>query len=141
MLFKKNQFMNWWTPTGKTVRKRMGDVLRVYCNGKRHTVTLGHGVCEQLDLNPAEVRAAFVLDDDNPVVTFNPVPGVPFVTLRATGNAKSPQISSVELADSFAKRFDLSKRCKYYDFKLEGWERFNGMSFFTLIPQEGDCDE
>lgn len=140
MLQKKDQFFNWWGPS-KTTRYRLPNVLRVYVEGKRKSITLSAGLCRELELDTTKpVRAAIVLDDETPFVTFNPKEGVPFINLEIRGNSKSPSYNSKELAQAFGKRFELDRRCRYYDFHVKYWQRMSGMELYKLELVDRNCE-
>lgn len=141
MLKKKDLFMNWWVPTkgGHHATRSIGEVLRVYIEKNRNTITISKALCEALSLSLSEVKIAFVFDDEQPFITFNPAEGVPFITLKASGKNRSPYIARKELVLQISEAFGLDKHCKYYDFKVTFWQRFNGMNLYIMEPQEGGC--
>jgi len=145
-LFKKDGFANWYVPK-KAPKAGIGSTLRVYNTKRRHTVSVGFKFLEALGMKAPhhsdtwKVKAAFEFSDESPFVTFEPKEGVPFVILKASGNNKSPFISSKDLVNEFVKRFDLNSRCSYYDFTLTYWQTFRDMKLYKIeLVQSVDCE-
>ena len=135
VLNKKDRFFNWYKPD-KQRTSRLGNVMRVACNGKAQGVTLSYTLADEFGLDGKEIHAAFDFSPDNPFVTFDPAMGVPFVKLRASGNSRSAKINSKDLVKRFVHRFELGSNRKHYDFRLTYWQKMRGMTLYRMEPIE-----
>ncbi len=141
MFKKKDEFFNWYSPSKQTA-SRMGEIIRVYKAKNVHSVCKSSSLIKALGLTEAkEIRMAFDFSEENPFVTFDPASSVPFVIFRPSEQVKSPRINSKDLVSEFAKRWDMDKRCRYYDFSVIYWQTMRGMKLYSidLIAKEEDC--
>jgi len=139
MIHRKDNRTNWFEP--ETQRSnRMGNIIRVYNYKNRRTITFSVKLLNDCNVLVEDgMKVAFIFDHKVPKISFHPLPGVPFLRLTLTGIAKSPRISHKGLVDAFVERFQLNKRCKYYDFKVRPVDHF-GQLVYELILIEQECD-